>query len=113
MGMVFPVSTHNYELRYWLASGGIHPGYYSPADITGPIIAEVLISVTPPPQMPATLEAGTITDIASANPGTSQPCSRASASRDHRLRNLEEQSGKGVRHHRRVRRENPKHGARC
>jgi len=27
MGMVFPVSTHNYELRYWLAAGGIHPGY--------------------------------------------------------------------------------------
>ncbi|MBP0574252.1 ABC transporter substrate-binding protein, partial [Mycobacterium tuberculosis] len=23
MGMVFPVSTHNYELRYWLAAGGI------------------------------------------------------------------------------------------
>ena len=22
MGMVFPVSTHNYELRYWLAAGG-------------------------------------------------------------------------------------------
>ncbi|MEY8193887.1 MAG: CmpA/NrtA family ABC transporter substrate-binding protein, partial [Cycloclasticus sp.] len=29
MGMVFPVSTHNYELRYWLAAGGIHPGFYS------------------------------------------------------------------------------------
>ena len=27
MGMVFPVSTHNYELRYWLAAGGIHPGF--------------------------------------------------------------------------------------
>jgi nitrate/nitrite transport system substrate-binding protein len=26
MGMVFPVSTHNYELRYWLAAGGLHPG---------------------------------------------------------------------------------------
>ncbi|WP_420892279.1 ABC transporter substrate-binding protein [Photobacterium sanguinicancri] len=25
MGMVFPVSTHNYELRYWLAAGGLHP----------------------------------------------------------------------------------------
>lgn len=25
MGMVFPVSTHNYELRYWLAAGGINP----------------------------------------------------------------------------------------
>ena len=60
MGMVFPVSTHNYELRYWLAAGGLHPGYYSPTDITGQIQADVLLSVTPPPQMPATLEAGTI-----------------------------------------------------
>jgi len=60
MGMVFPVSTHNYELRYWLASGGIHPGFYSPDDISGQINAEALLSVTPPPQMPATLEAGTI-----------------------------------------------------
>lgn len=60
MGMVFPVSTHNYELRYWLAAGGIHPGYYSKTDITGQIGADALLSVTPPPQMPATLEAGTI-----------------------------------------------------
>lgn len=60
MGMVFPVSTHNYELRYWLAAGGIHPGFYSSTDITGQIKAEALLSVTPPPQMPATMEAGTI-----------------------------------------------------
>jgi len=32
LGMVFPVSTHNYELRYWLAAGGIHPGYYASGD---------------------------------------------------------------------------------
>ena len=60
MGMVFPVSTHNYELRYWLAAGGINPGYYSSTDVTGTIQAQALLSVTPPPQMPATLEAGTI-----------------------------------------------------
>lgn len=62
MGMVFPVSTHNYELRYWLAAGGIHPGFYAPhkGDISGQIDAQALLSVTPPPQMPATLEAGTI-----------------------------------------------------
>lgn len=60
MGMVFPVSTHNYELRYWLAAAGISPGYYTEADITGTSNADVLLSVTPPPQMPATLEAGTI-----------------------------------------------------
>ncbi len=60
MGMVFPVSTHNYELRYWLASGDIHPGFYSKTDISGQIQGDALLSVTPPPQMPATLEAGTI-----------------------------------------------------
>jgi nitrate/nitrite transport system substrate-binding protein len=62
MGMVFPVSTHNYELRYWLAAGGIHPGYYAPhkGDVSGKIKADALLSVTPPPQMPATMEAGTI-----------------------------------------------------
>ncbi|WP_245648948.1 CmpA/NrtA family ABC transporter substrate-binding protein [Magnetovibrio blakemorei] len=60
MGMVFPVSTHNYELRYWLAAGGIHPGFYSKTDTSGQIGADALLSVTPPPQMPATMEAGTI-----------------------------------------------------
>ena len=60
MGMVFPVSGHNYALRYWLAAGGINPGYYLPADTAGTTGAEVQLSVTPPPQMPSTLEAGTI-----------------------------------------------------
>ena len=60
MGMVFPVSTHNYELRYWLAAGGLNPGFYAPhkGDTSGQLQADVLLSVTPPPQMPATLEAG-------------------------------------------------------
>ncbi len=60
MGMVFPVSTHNYELRYWLAASGISPGFYTETDKAGVTDADVLLSVTPPPQMPATLEAGTI-----------------------------------------------------
>ncbi len=60
MGMVFPVSTHNYEIRYWLAASGIHPGMYTKQNIQGQVDADVLLSVTPPPQMPATLEAGTI-----------------------------------------------------
>ncbi len=60
MGMVFPVSTHNYEIRYWLAAAGINPGMYTADNVQGQIDAEVLLSVTPPPQMPATLESGTI-----------------------------------------------------
>lgn len=72
MGMVFPVSTHNYELRYWLASGGIHPGFYAPNDVNGQILAEALLSVTPPPQMPATLEAGTIDGYCVGEPWNQQ-----------------------------------------
>jgi nitrate/nitrite transport system substrate-binding protein len=68
LGMVFPVSTHNYELRYWLAAGGINPGFYAPDDASGQIGGEVLISVTPPPQMPATMEAGTIDGYAVGEP---------------------------------------------
>lgn len=58
LGMVYPTSTHNYELRYWLASGGINPGFYAPAkgDNSGTAGGAVTISVTPPPQMPASLE---------------------------------------------------------
>jgi nitrate/nitrite transport system substrate-binding protein len=74
MGMVFPVSTHNYELRYWLASGGLNPGLYAPAkdDIKGQIGADVMLSVTPPPQMPATLEAGTIDGYCVGEPWNQQ-----------------------------------------
>jgi nitrate/nitrite transport system substrate-binding protein len=72
MAMVFPVSTHNYELRYWLAAGGLHPGYYSETDVSGQIDADVLLSVTPPPQMPATLEAGTIHGYSVGEPWNQQ-----------------------------------------
>jgi nitrate/nitrite transport system substrate-binding protein len=68
LGMVFPVSTQNYELRYWLAAAGINPGFYSPDDVSGQIGGDVLISVTPPPQMPATMEAGTILGYAVGEP---------------------------------------------
>jgi two-component system, oxyanion-binding sensor len=46
--MVFPVSTHNYELRYWMASAGIDPDN------------DVRIIVIPPPQMVANLKANNI-----------------------------------------------------
>jgi nitrate/nitrite transport system substrate-binding protein len=73
MAMVFPVSTHNYELRYWLAAGGIKPGFYAPPeDISGQIDAEAKLSVTPPPQMPATLDAGTIVGYCVGEPWNQQ-----------------------------------------
>jgi nitrate/nitrite transport system substrate-binding protein len=74
LGMVFPVSTHNYELRYWLAAGGINPGFYAPAkgDTSGTLDADVLLSVTPPPQMPSTMEAGTINGYCVGEPWNQQ-----------------------------------------
>ncbi|MDP8984712.1 MAG: ABC transporter substrate-binding protein [Pseudomonadota bacterium] len=72
MGIVFPVSSHNYSLRYWLAAGGLSPGYYSASDVSGQINADVLLSVTPPPQMPATMEAGTISGYCVGEPWNQQ-----------------------------------------
>lgn len=46
--MVFPVSTHNYQLRYWLGSAGINPDQ------------DLRLIVIPPPQMVANLKAGNI-----------------------------------------------------
>lgn len=46
--MVFPVSTHNYELRYWMASAGIDPD------------RDVDLVVIPPPQMVGALSRGEI-----------------------------------------------------
>lgn len=72
MAMVFPLSTHNYEIRYWLAAGGLSPGYYTNGDTTGTTDADVLLSVTPPPQMPATLESGTISGYCVGEPWNQQ-----------------------------------------
>ncbi len=76
-GMVFPVSTHNYELRYWLAAGGINPGFYfdpksGEQNIPGVLNGDLVISVTPPPQMPSTLEAGTIVGYCVGEPWNQQ-----------------------------------------
>jgi nitrate/nitrite transport system substrate-binding protein len=75
-GMVFPVSSHNYELRYWLAAAGIHPGFYSASDVSGQLLGDVLLSVTPPPQMPVTLESGTINGYCVGEPWNQQAVAR-------------------------------------
>ncbi|WP_309386181.1 CmpA/NrtA family ABC transporter substrate-binding protein [Cerasicoccus frondis] len=72
MGMVFPVSTHNYELRYWLAASDIHPGMYTESDTGGRTDAEVELSVTPPPMMPTVLEAGNIQGYCVGEPWNQQ-----------------------------------------
>ena len=77
LGMVFPVSTHNYELRYWLAAGGIHPGLYDASKLdaqsrSGWIDSEVKLYVTPPPQMPRQLADGNIYGYSVGEPWNQQ-----------------------------------------
>jgi ABC-type nitrate/sulfonate/bicarbonate transport system substrate-binding protein len=45
-GMTFPFSTHNYQLRYWMAEGGIDPD------------RDLRLVVLPPPYMVASLREG-------------------------------------------------------
>ncbi len=72
-GMVFPVSCHNYELRYWLAAGGVHPGFYAGFDDpVGIAQADIQLSVTPPPQMPQTMAQGTIDGYCVGEPWNQQ-----------------------------------------
>ena len=47
-GMVYPVSTHNYQIRYWMGASGIDPD------------TDVTLKVFPPPQMVANMQAGNI-----------------------------------------------------
>jgi nitrate/nitrite transport system substrate-binding protein len=74
LGMTFPVGTHNYHERYWLAAGGINPGFYAPlkGDNSGSIGAEALLSVVPPPQMVPTMEAGTTVGYCVGEPWNQQ-----------------------------------------
>ena len=46
--VVFPYSMHNYELRYWLAEGGVDPD------------RDIRLVVVPPPRMAAMLKSGDI-----------------------------------------------------
>lgn len=58
--MVFPESTHNYELRYWMAAAGIDPDH------------DVRLVVVPPPQMVGRLEQGDIDGYCVGEPWNAQ-----------------------------------------
>jgi nitrate/nitrite transport system substrate-binding protein len=63
MGIVANFSTHNYQLRYWLAAGGINPGQYHTRNLQGfkgTSGSDIDLNVTAPPKMPAALKAGEI-----------------------------------------------------
>ena len=69
--MVHRYSNHNYELRYWLAAGGISPGYYAPDDeseVPGQILADAYLAVTPPPELPKALQSDLIFGYAVGEP---------------------------------------------
>jgi nitrate/nitrite transport system substrate-binding protein len=53
---VFPYSIHNYELRYWLAAGGVHPDQ------------DVRLTIVPPPRMVEKLAAGEIDGFCAGAP---------------------------------------------
>ncbi|MCT0231237.1 nitrate ABC transporter ATP-binding protein [Synechococcus sp. CS-1324] len=60
LAMVHPASMHNLILRAWLASGGLEPG------------RDVELIVIPPPQMVATLKAGSIDGFCVGEPWNSR-----------------------------------------
>lgn len=57
--MVYPFAMHNYELRYWLAAGGIDPD------------RDVQLVVVPPPRMVEALERGAIDGFCVGEPWNS------------------------------------------
>lgn len=59
LGMVYPFSSHNYDLRYWLASAGIDP------------VNDVNLVVVPPPLIAASLKAGRIDGFCVGEPWNS------------------------------------------
>lgn len=59
LGMVYPFSSHNYDLRYWLAAAGIDP------------INDVNLVVVPPPLIAASLKAGRIDGFCVGEPWNS------------------------------------------
>lgn len=59
LGMVYPFSSHNYDLRYWLASAGVDPD------------SDVNLVVVPPPLSVASLTSGRIDGFCVGEPWSS------------------------------------------
>ena len=64
LGMVFPFSNHNFDLRYWLAAAGLHPD------------RDVRLVAIPPPLMVDSLRAGPRRRLLRRR-AVEQPCRRA------------------------------------
>ena len=59
LGMVFPFSNHNFDLRYWLAAAGAHPDH------------DVRLVAIPPPLMVDSLRAGLVDGFCVGEPWNS------------------------------------------
>jgi two-component system, oxyanion-binding sensor len=59
LGMVFPFSNHNFDLRYWLAAAGVHPD------------RDVRLVAIPPPLMVESLHAGHVDGFCVGEPWNS------------------------------------------
>ncbi len=59
LGMVFPFSSHNFDLRYWLAAFGVHPD------------RDVRLVAIPPPLMVESLRAGHVDGFCVGEPWNS------------------------------------------
>src|SRR6185369_12463375 len=59
LGMVFPFSAHNFDLRHWLAAAGIHPDH------------DVRLVAIPPPLMVESLRAGQVDGFCVGEPWNS------------------------------------------
>ena len=59
LGMVFPFSNHNFDLRYWLAAAGVHPD------------RDVRLVAIPPPLMVESLAAGLVDGFCVGEPWNS------------------------------------------
>lgn len=59
LGMVFPFSNHNFDLRYWLAAAGVHPD------------RDVRLVAIPPPLMVESLSAGLVDGFCVGEPWNS------------------------------------------
>ncbi|MEL6977982.1 MAG: CmpA/NrtA family ABC transporter substrate-binding protein [Pseudomonadota bacterium] len=68
MGVDHPLSPSNYLLRYWMAAGGGHPGFYSAEDPKGDLRADIALLEFPTVFMPVALRADLLDGYAVAAP---------------------------------------------
>ena len=78
LGMIFPVATHNYDGALLARRRRHQPGLLRTAEGRHQRLSwePSVLSVTPPPQMPATLEAGTIVGYCVGEPWNQQAVSK-------------------------------------